>query len=513
MNKFFKLFGIIALVAVIGFSLAACGSDDDGGNTGGGGGETTTPGHTHQWGEWTIIKAVTCTEKGEKTRICTLDATHKETQEIAIDQTAHVWEQLAGVAPTCTTTGNGSRKCNICNTTETLNVIPALGHDFANWTQTTAPTCTTAGIETGTCARDGSTTTRSIPINTTAHNYGNWLQTKAPTCTTAGIDTRTCTHDVAHKETRTGAVALGHDWEWVVTTPASYTEYIIETKICRHDPSHKDGTRTIPDSKIPIVFTAVSNSTFGTDYNINAIAYGSNGSTVSKFVAVGGNGYSQGGKIAYSADGVTWTDVKLNSLFLNNNILIAITYGNGKFVAGGYSVGWSTDGVTWTEVSNSTFGNNSINAITYGSNGSTVSKFVAVGNSGKMAWSTDGITWTAVSNSTFGTSIIRTIAYGNGKFVAGGNSGKMATSTDGVTWTAVTNSTFGTSAIYTIAYGNGKFVAGISGDSKIVYSSDGVTWTAVSNSTFDSWINAISYGNGKFVAVGDSGKMAYWKDN
>jgi uncharacterized lipoprotein YehR (DUF1307 family) len=34
MKKFFKLFGIIALVAVIGLSIAACGDDDDGGDEG-----------------------------------------------------------------------------------------------------------------------------------------------------------------------------------------------------------------------------------------------------------------------------------------------------------------------------------------------------------------------------------------------------------------------------------------------------------------------------------------------
>jgi hypothetical protein len=43
MKNFVKWLGIIALVAVIGFSMAACGGDDDGGNgngngTGGGGG-------------------------------------------------------------------------------------------------------------------------------------------------------------------------------------------------------------------------------------------------------------------------------------------------------------------------------------------------------------------------------------------------------------------------------------------------------------------------------------------
>ena len=44
MKNFFKLFGIIALVAVIGFSMAACNNDDDeddNGGTGGNGGGST----------------------------------------------------------------------------------------------------------------------------------------------------------------------------------------------------------------------------------------------------------------------------------------------------------------------------------------------------------------------------------------------------------------------------------------------------------------------------------------
>ncbi|MDR2951714.1 MAG: cell wall-binding protein, partial [Treponema sp.] len=55
-------------------------------------------------------------------------------------------------------------------------------------------------------------------------------------------------------------------------------------------------------------------------------------------------------------------------------------------------------------------------------------KFVAVGDSGKIAYSADGIDWSIVQDSTFGTSMnnINAIAYGNGKFIAGGTSGKMA---------------------------------------------------------------------------------------
>jgi len=38
MKNTFKVLGIIGLMLVIGFSMAACGGDDDGGSSGGGGG-------------------------------------------------------------------------------------------------------------------------------------------------------------------------------------------------------------------------------------------------------------------------------------------------------------------------------------------------------------------------------------------------------------------------------------------------------------------------------------------
>ena len=299
----------------------------------------------------------------------------------------------------------------------------------------------------------------------------------------------------------------------------------------------------------PIVWTAVTNSTFGSS-NIYAIAYGNN-----KFVAGGDLG-----KMATSTDGVTWTAVP-DSTF-GNSTINAIAYGNNKFVAGGSGSGGrskmaiSMDGVTWTPVSNP-FATYTIFTIAYG-----LGMFVAGGQSGKMATSTDGITWTDVPWTMSGSSHIEAIAYGNNnrfvavcfngsmristdgttwtdknsyeipfgglpinaiaydgnKFVAGG-SGRMATSTDGITWTAVSH-TFGSSSIRAIAYnyysyyyGYSLFVAG-GENGRIATSRDYVTWTSVSDSTFgSSQIEAITYGNNKFVAVGRSGKMAYFLDN
>jgi uncharacterized repeat protein (TIGR02543 family) len=156
----------------------------------------------------------------------------------------------------------------------------------------------------------------------------------------------------------------------------------------------------------------------------------------------------------------------------------------------------------------STFGTSNVNAVAYGDN-----KFVAVGNSGKMAYSTNGTSWTAIPNgatdgstSTFDSSNITDIAYGNGTFIAVGYSAKMAYSTNGTSWTKVTADTqFGIAHIATIAYVGGKFVAGGTAGKMAYSTNDGVSWNAISSSQskFGTYaINGISYGAGKFVAVG-----------
>ena len=221
----------------------------------------------------------------------------------------------------------------------------------------------------------------------------------------------------------------------------------------------------------------------------------------------------------------------------------AIAYGNGKFVAVGYSINYSTetytktytnkiatstDGVTWTAVTQSVFGDDAyINGIVYG-NGKFVAYNYSKGNDNtKIATSTDGVTWTSADvNNIFNINEIQ-IVFGNGKFVAVGYSysinystytstQKIATSTDGVIWTTADVSSIFSSyyinSINSISYCNGKFfaVGSYSNTPKILTSTDGITWTAVTQSVFgdDDYIHGIVYGNGKFFAVGRGRKMA-----
>ena len=94
----------------------------------------------------------------------------------------HDWHYTETL-PTCTKDGEKVGECSRCGMKETKK-IPALGHDWGDWTVTTPATCTNEGVETRTCKRDPShVETRTIP--TTGHNWvdnGNGTHT----CTNCG---------------------------------------------------------------------------------------------------------------------------------------------------------------------------------------------------------------------------------------------------------------------------------------------------------------------------------------
>ena len=94
----------------------------------------------------------------------------------------HDWHDTETL-PTCTEAGEKGKVCSRCGMKETKK-IPALGHDWGDWTVTTPATCTNEGVETRTCNRDPShVETRTIP--TTGHNWvdnGNGTHT----CTNCG---------------------------------------------------------------------------------------------------------------------------------------------------------------------------------------------------------------------------------------------------------------------------------------------------------------------------------------
>ena len=83
--------------------------------------------HTHEFGEWTVIKEATCTEDGSKTRSCSCGESEKET----LLKTGHTEETVAGKKATCTEAGfTEGKKCTVCGeTTVEQEEIVSLGHD------------------------------------------------------------------------------------------------------------------------------------------------------------------------------------------------------------------------------------------------------------------------------------------------------------------------------------------------------------------------------------------------
>ena len=206
----------------------------------------------------------------------------------------------------------------------------------------------------------------------------------------------------------------------------------------------------------------------------------------------------------------------------------SVTYGNGRFVAVGKSntggtanIGYSTDGQNWFLASNANTNLNPTTGLFNGGNGNSLTYgngvFVAVGYSGtggtaNIGYSTDGENWFLASNANnnlnpttglFNGGGVNNsgngVAYGNGVFVAVGQSGTFGTanigySLDGQNWFLASNANTNldpTTGLFNgggglgITFGNGIFVAvgesGTGGTTNIGYSADGQNWFLASN--------------------------------
>ena len=117
------------------------------------------------------VKTVVC-EKHEYTEAtCAAPATCKICGTTQGEALSHTEETIDGTDATCTEKGlTTGTKCSVCDKILVAQQeIPALGHNYGDGVETTAPTCTTAGEKTFTCGNCGDTYTDAIPA--TGHNY------------------------------------------------------------------------------------------------------------------------------------------------------------------------------------------------------------------------------------------------------------------------------------------------------------------------------------------------------
>ncbi len=247
---------------------------------------------------------------------------------------------------------------------------------------------------------------------------------------------------------------------------------------------------------------------------LTGIAFG-NG----RFVAVGNSG-----TVLTSTDGLSWDSQSL-SVEISPS-LQSVIYDQGLFVAvssdANGSLWSSSDGITWT---NQGFDFDiSLMAVTSG-NG----RFVAVGNT--ILTSTNGVDWEPIPAPSvlIGDPVpLGYVAYGNGIFLASeedqGNlievgdfgyhcstsQGRLFLSLTGVDWQEVTptNGLF----LNRVIFGNGRFAAVDFNSGGICFSTDGINWSApvtVSNSDWTLSEPSLCFVQNTFIAVGDTGYSGY----
>lgn len=116
------------------------------------------------------------------------------------------WTQLT--APTCTTSGEEYRVCTVCGYKD-IREIAALGHSLIGHSAK-APTESTIGWNAYVdCARCNYTTYSELSVLTHTHRFSEWTAITSADCTTNGLDSRSCS-SCGYSETRV-VKAQGHE--------------------------------------------------------------------------------------------------------------------------------------------------------------------------------------------------------------------------------------------------------------------------------------------------------------
>ena len=163
----------------------------------------------------------TCTAKGHEMYVdcvyChTLNMSYTEIPALGHDY----GDWFVAQAATCTQNGTEQRQCSRCSARET-RTIEATGHTWDSGTVTVSATCQRTGTRKYECTACGETKTETIAKR--SHNYNIYLSRVEPTCTasgrTAGYECQWC-----YANTCSTIPALGHDLEYHDGQPATCTE-------------------------------------------------------------------------------------------------------------------------------------------------------------------------------------------------------------------------------------------------------------------------------------------------
>ena len=228
-------------------------------------------------------------------------------------------------------------------------------------------------------------------------------------------------------------------------------------------------------------------------------------------------------KIAYSANGITWTVVtSLNTLFDDTVGVTAVAWnsttnywlaaGKAATPATGYIVARSADGINWTTTGTSIFSTNFNSLKWNGSIWVAVGLDVAPNNCTSIKYSTNGTSWTAVDSVATGAITSDTTILNNGKDVAwngslwlavgSGGTTAIASSADGITWNPIgAAKTYFTNGATGVTWNGDRWLITGAPPSNCYTSIDAVTWTLVEIPIGGLSLTSITSGTGYVVGV------------
>ena len=166
-KKILTLLSILFAVAVV-LTLNACVNDSNA--------------LTHDWGDWTVEKAATCTDDGTQLRTCTVcDAEDEST----IDALGHDWgDEIIEPAATCGSVGKSTTRCKECDAVYE-QILPSTGeHDWQAAEVVAEATCTDDGKQIYQCSVCDKQEVRTISAH--GHDFGTMHEAVAPTCVANG---------------------------------------------------------------------------------------------------------------------------------------------------------------------------------------------------------------------------------------------------------------------------------------------------------------------------------------
>jgi len=169
MKEMLKNLGIIAIVAIIGLSMAACGGDDN-------------PAHTCSFGNWTKISDATCVAKEKQERSCSCGV--KQTQEVGEKNLdAHSFT-IYTPNNDAVCEGEDGTKTSICDRVgcEVPDTVTDIGSALQHVFSIIPATCTTPSIP-GTCTRtDCDVISPEAVVQALGHDHASSLTCKRTGC-------------------------------------------------------------------------------------------------------------------------------------------------------------------------------------------------------------------------------------------------------------------------------------------------------------------------------------------